>query len=92
VIDDHAMGISHVIRGEDHLSNTALQLCLYEPWGIPRRSSPTTASSWERTGPSSASGTDPRLSASSGNGASSRRPSSITWPCWGAPSGAAGKS
>ena len=23
VIDDHLMGITHVIRGEDHLSNTA---------------------------------------------------------------------
>jgi nondiscriminating glutamyl-tRNA synthetase len=29
VIDDHLMGISHVIRGEDHLSNTALQTMLY---------------------------------------------------------------
>lgn len=30
VIDDHLMKISHVIRGEDHLSNTASQLLLYE--------------------------------------------------------------
>jgi nondiscriminating glutamyl-tRNA synthetase len=29
VCDDHAMEISHVIRGEDHLSNTAAQLLLY---------------------------------------------------------------
>lgn len=29
VVDDHLMGITHVIRGEDHLSNTALQLMLY---------------------------------------------------------------
>ncbi|NPU85037.1 MAG: glutamate--tRNA ligase [Syntrophaceae bacterium] len=35
VIDDHAMQVSHVIRGEDHLSNTALQLCLYEALGYP---------------------------------------------------------
>jgi nondiscriminating glutamyl-tRNA synthetase len=35
VIDDHAMRVSHVIRGEDHLSNTALQLCLYEALGYP---------------------------------------------------------
>jgi len=35
VVDDHAMRISHVIRGEDHLSNTALQLCLYEALGYP---------------------------------------------------------
>ncbi len=26
VVDDAAMGVSHVIRGEDHLSNTAIQL------------------------------------------------------------------
>jgi len=30
VVDDYLMGISHVIRGEDHLSNTALQLLIYE--------------------------------------------------------------
>lgn len=35
VIDDHAMRVSHVIRGEDHLSNTALQMCLYEALGYP---------------------------------------------------------
>jgi nondiscriminating glutamyl-tRNA synthetase len=30
VIDDHLMKISHVLRGEEHLSNTAKQLVLYE--------------------------------------------------------------
>ncbi len=30
VADDSAMQISHVIRGEDHLSNTAKQILLYE--------------------------------------------------------------
>jgi len=30
VIDDYLMAITHVIRGEDHLSNTALQLMLYK--------------------------------------------------------------
>jgi len=30
VIDDHLMGITHVIRGEDHLSNTSLQIMLYK--------------------------------------------------------------
>lgn len=29
VVDDHAMEISHVIRGDDHLSNTPRQLYLY---------------------------------------------------------------
>ncbi len=30
VVDDSAMEISHVIRGEDHISNTAKQILLYE--------------------------------------------------------------
>ncbi len=30
VIDDHEMKISHVIRGEDHISNTPKQILLYE--------------------------------------------------------------
>ena len=34
VIDDHLMEITHVIRGEDHLSNTALQIMLYHAFGF----------------------------------------------------------
>ena len=34
VIDDHLMDITHVIRGEDHLSNTALQIMLYKAFGF----------------------------------------------------------
>ncbi len=34
VVDDHLMRISHVIRGEDHLSNTAPQLMLYRALGF----------------------------------------------------------
>lgn len=34
VVDDHLMGISHVIRGEDHLPNTPRQLLLYEALGM----------------------------------------------------------
>jgi len=30
VIDDHLMEISHVLRGEEHLSNAGKQLVLYE--------------------------------------------------------------
>lgn len=33
VIDDHAMAISHVIRAEEHLSNTPRQLLIYEAFG-----------------------------------------------------------
>jgi nondiscriminating glutamyl-tRNA synthetase len=34
VIDDSLMAITHVIRGEDHLSNTALQIMLYRALGF----------------------------------------------------------
>ena len=33
VVDDHAMRISHVIRGEDHIANTPKQILLYEACG-----------------------------------------------------------
>jgi glutamyl-tRNA synthetase len=35
VVDDAAMKISHVIRGEDHLSNTPLHLLLFRALGYP---------------------------------------------------------
>jgi glutamyl-tRNA synthetase len=34
VVDDIEMGITHVIRGEDHLSNTAKHLALFEAFGV----------------------------------------------------------
>jgi nondiscriminating glutamyl-tRNA synthetase len=34
VVDDHRMEITHVIRGEDHLSNTAMQIQLYGALGF----------------------------------------------------------
>lgn len=33
VIDDHDMGITHVIRGDEHLSNTPKQLLVYQALG-----------------------------------------------------------
>jgi glutamyl-tRNA synthetase len=38
VVDDHDSGITHVIRGDDHLNNTFRQIQLYEAlgWAIPR--------------------------------------------------------
>jgi len=33
VVDDHEMRISHVIRGDDHISNTPRQLLLYRAFG-----------------------------------------------------------
>ncbi|WP_047983308.1 glutamate--tRNA ligase [Ornithinibacillus californiensis] len=32
-IDDHLMGITHVLRGEEHISNTPKQLMVYEAFG-----------------------------------------------------------
>lgn len=38
VIDDHCMDITHVFRGEEHLSNTPKQIMLYKMfgWDVPR--------------------------------------------------------
>lgn len=33
VVDDHLMGITNVIRGEDHVSNTPKQILIYEAFG-----------------------------------------------------------
>ena len=35
-VDDALMGITHVIRGEEHLSNTPIQLMLFDALGFPR--------------------------------------------------------
>ncbi|MBN8218389.1 MAG: glutamate--tRNA ligase [Spirochaetes bacterium] len=35
VVDDGLMGITHVLRGEDHVSNTPRQLFLYQALGLP---------------------------------------------------------
>ena len=37
VVDDHDMGISHVIRGDDHLTNCARQIQIYQAlgWDVP---------------------------------------------------------
>ncbi|MEG3439776.1 glutamate--tRNA ligase [Pannus brasiliensis CCIBt3594] len=34
VVDDIEMAITHVIRGEDHIANTAKQILLYEAFGV----------------------------------------------------------
>jgi glutamyl-tRNA synthetase len=36
VVDDADMGITHVVRGDDHLSNTPRQCLLYDALGFPR--------------------------------------------------------
>lgn len=37
VVDDHDMGVTHVIRGDDHLNNTARQMGVYTAlgWDVP---------------------------------------------------------
>ena len=37
VVDDHDMGVTHVIRGDDHLANAARQTMVYEAmgWDVP---------------------------------------------------------
>ncbi|RJE83195.1 glutamate--tRNA ligase [Paracoccus onubensis] len=36
VVDDHDMGVTHVIRGDDHLTNTARQIQIYDAMNWPR--------------------------------------------------------
>ncbi len=35
VVDDHDMGVTHVIRGDDHMNNAPRQALLYEALGFP---------------------------------------------------------
>ncbi len=35
VVDDHEMGVTHVIRGDDHVSNTPRQILIYQALGLP---------------------------------------------------------
>lgn len=35
VVDDYEMGVTHVIRGDDHISNTPRQILLYRALGLP---------------------------------------------------------
>ena len=38
VVDDHDMGVTHIIRGDDHLNNAARQTLIYQAmdWPVPR--------------------------------------------------------
>ena len=37
VVDDHDMGVTHIIRGDDHLTNAARQMQIYQAlrWDVP---------------------------------------------------------
>ena len=41
VVDDIDMAITHVVRGDDHISNTPKQVLLYQAFGRRRRRSRT---------------------------------------------------
>ncbi|MDP1625069.1 MAG: glutamate--tRNA ligase family protein [bacterium] len=36
VVDDHLMGVTHIVRGEDHISNTPRHLLIYEALSAPK--------------------------------------------------------
>ncbi|MHC1700622.1 MAG: glutamate--tRNA ligase [Humidesulfovibrio sp.] len=38
VVDDHDMGVTHVLRGDDHVANTPRQILLYQAfgWNVPK--------------------------------------------------------
>lgn len=40
VVDDHDMGVTHIIRGDDHLTNAARQTIIYQAmgWDVPKMS------------------------------------------------------
>ncbi len=59
-VDDLDAEITHVIRGEDHLSNTPKQLLVSRRWAPSRRSTPTCRCCTAPTARSSPSATAPR--------------------------------
>ena len=82
-IDDLDAGITHVIRGEDHLSNTPKQLLVLEALGAePAAATPTSRSCTAPTARSSPSATARRRSRSCATPATSPRRSATTSRCW----------
>ena len=82
VVDDRDMGITHVIRGDDHLTNTARQQLLFEALGGPVPAWAHHSMVLGRTAASSASVTAPPRWATTASSATCRRRSSTTWRCW----------
>ena len=37
VVDEAAFGITHVVRAEEHLANTPVQILIFEALGVPLR-------------------------------------------------------
>src|SRR5437667_940013 len=81
VVDDVDMAITHVLRGDDHISNTPKQIALYRALGaalpvfghVPMTTDPTARSS--------PSATAPPPSATTSTWAFSRPPCATSWRC-----------
>ena len=82
-VDDVDGAFTHVVRGEDHLSNTPKQLLVMEAMGPSRRCSRTCRSFTGRTARSSPSATARRRSRSCGPRATCPRRCATTWRCSG---------
>ena len=72
-VDDLDTEITHVVRGNDHLTNTAKQLLIIDALGASRRATATSRCSTGRTERSSPSATAPRPSRSCATAATFRR-------------------
>jgi len=84
VVDDALMEITHVIRGEDHLANTARQLLLYQALGFtpPRFAHLSMILGARSDPPEQASRGDGRVPLP-GRRNTCPRDWSTTWPSWG---------
>ena len=80
-VDDADMGITHVIRGDDHLSNTPKQLLVMEALGVEPPATRTCPCCTGPTGRSSPSATAPPASRSCASAAICRRRFATTWRC-----------
>ena len=80
-VDNAEMGITDVVRGDDHLSNTPKQLLVLEALGHGRPATPTCRCCTAPTAASSPSATAPPRSRSCATAAICRRRSATTWPC-----------
>ncbi len=80
-VDDAEMGITEVVRGDDHLSNTPKQLLVLEALGSSRRATPTCRCCTAPTARSSPSATAPPRCRSCARPATCRRRSATTWRC-----------
>jgi glutamyl-tRNA synthetase len=78
VADDVDMGVTHVIRGEDHVTNTGAQIEVFEALGPGPPPSPTCRCWWAPTARPCPSGWARSPSPTCANAGSSRSPSTAT--------------